>query len=519
MRGVPIIKERHQTNPNNTTQAMMHRLNTSLHLLVTTLSVTAAFKYESNKRWDLEAPNTLCASGIPGGLMGQCPRTKQEVETYDAIVMDEHGYVDVTIAGLYFTGDGGRRLEDMEAEQDEKSVEVKQIEILAPSKEDTSDEEKNPEIELIDEDNEEIESYESSSSEDEIESASSEIDERNGGIVSSKTSSKQSSFKSLNQIIKNTKPPNWASPDKFHIQIYLVSLNAEHGVTSNHISHNEFLSEKGMCCYEMMEASNDKDKSNEISELMKQCIPMDMRPLVPRVGTNQRVSVPLSISTTSSKQQIVVSARFRPAARGRYMVVISNCAAKLNNDGYATPLTAHFTSIKFKFASKFGELPLSMSGIVPFYGVLLALYGILGLTWFKRSQGVIICPCGRDLQCIKNSIASGAVQARPLLGLQRAIYFLILLQFVFTLVAFSYYVHLNITVVDIGILYGGTMAALAGITPFSILVGMVHFITFVACQAVPMLATDGMWLIQSSIRPGKFIFVSTESFYLVWCSL
>jgi hypothetical protein len=78
---------------------------------------------------------------------------------------------------------------------------------------------------------------------------------------------------------------------------------------------------------------------------------------------------------------------------------------------------------------------------------------------------------------------------------------------VFTLVAFAYYVHLNITVVDIDILYGGTMAALAGITPFSILVGIVHFITFLACQAVLMLATDGTWLIQSNIRSGKFISV------------
>eukprot|EP00956_Cyclotella_meneghiniana_P007258 scaffold9907_cov75-Cyclotella_meneghiniana.AAC.1 len=454
----------------------MHRPTTPLHLLVTTLSLATAFKYESNKHWDLAAPNTLCASGIPGGLMGQCPRTKQEVEGYDAIVMDEHGYVDVTISGLYFTDEGGRRLEDvetsnkMEAEHDEKSSEVKQIQISAPLKEDS------------DEDNEETESKQSTSSEDENDAP--EIDEINdGGIDSSKNSSNQSSFKSLDQTIKNTKPPNWASPDKFHIQIYLVSLDAEHGATSNHISHTEFLSEKGMCCYEIMETSNDKETPSEISELMKQCVPMDMRPLVPRVGTNQRVSVPLSLSTTSSKQQIVVSARFRPEVRGRYMVVVSNCAAKLNDDGYATPLTAHFTGIKFKFASKFGELPLSMSGIVPFYGVLLALYGILGLTWFKRSQGVISCPNGRDMRCKKTSFASGAVQARPLMGLQRAIYSLILLQFVFTLVAFAYYVHLNITVVDIGILYGGTMAALA------------------ACQAVLMLATDGTWLIQSSIRP------------------
>jgi hypothetical protein len=38
-----------------------------------------------------------------------------------------------------------------------------------------------------------------------------------------------------------------------------------------------------------------------------------------------------------------------------------------------------------------------------------------------------------------------------------------------------------------------------------VLVGLVHFITFLACQAVVMLATDGTWLIQSNIRAGKLV--------------
>ena len=441
--------------------------------LAASLTTCHAFKYESIKQLEVTAPNTLCASGIPGGLLGPCPQTQQEVDNYDAIVMDEHGYVDVTISGLYFTNDDGRRLE-VESGGDEG--------------------------ENQDDETEAKESSESSSN------------DKNGDQQTKKgkdTKNQPNNEHSKSQTNFSSKL-NWVSPKKFHIQVYLVStsiaaspssIQTQHGVTSDHksdfISHLDFITDNGLCCYEY------KDQSPGNSDLLQQCNPMDVRPLVPRVGTNQKISAPISITTSSVKQEISVSARFRPASRGKYMVVISNCAATFGDDGEAFPLTAHIKNIKFKFASKFGELPLSMSGIVPFYGVLLAMYGILGIIWFRRSKGVISCPNGRDLRCLKNSNASARVQARPLLGLQKAIYSLIVLQFVFTLVAFSYYVHLNITVVDIDILYGGTMAALAGITPFSILVGTVHFITFLACQAVVMLATDGTWLIQSNIRPGK----------------
>lgn len=189
------------------------------------------------------------------------------------------------------------------------------------------------------------------------------------------------------------------------------------------------------------------------------------------------------------------------------MVVISNCAAERDDDGNRVkPLTAHFNKAELKFVSKFGELPLSMMGIVPFYGFLLTLYAVLGLMWFRRSRGIVGCP-RRGLRYKKddgiNSQSLAPMNAaRPLLGLQRAIYSLVLLQLAFTFVAFAYYLHLNVTVVDIDVLYGGTMSALASFTPFSVLVALVHFVTFLSCQAVVMLATDGMWLIQNTIRPG-----------------
>ena len=39
------------------------------------------------------------------------------------------------------------------------------------------------------------------------------------------------------------------------------------------------------------------------------------------------------------------------------------------------------------FASRFGELPLSMMGIIPFYGALLAAYATLAAVWWGRTRG------------------------------------------------------------------------------------------------------------------------------------
>jgi hypothetical protein len=484
--------------------------------IVLLLASCTAFKYESKKLWELSAPNTLCASGIPGGLLGPCPQTKEEMDNYDAIVMDEHGFVDVTISGLYFTSSRRRLVgETAEAEEADTLTEERQPDAQDNSSNETKDVAQKDEVDQLEKVDTKSSDGDSSSSSNEVETNTASVEKKEGGVSHDLLDKKIDSTSSKGQTSKNAiSKLELVSPTKFHIQVYLVSLDIEpspsvsqtqqHGVTSDHgsdlISHHSFISGNGLCCYEY--GQNDS-KPDGISDLAQQCTPIDMRPLVPRVGTNQKISAPVSITTSSKKQEVSVTARFRPVGRGRYMVVISNCAATIGDDGKATLVTARFNSVVFKFASKFGELPLSMSGIVPFYGVLFAFYGVLGFIWFRRSKGVISCPNGRDLKCLKGTNAGSRDQARPLLGLQRAIYSLILLQFAFTSVAFAYYVHLNITVVDIDILYGGTMAALAGITPFSILVGTVHFITFVACQAVVMLATDGTWLIQSNIRPGK----------------
>eukprot|EP01082_Thalassiosira_pseudonana_P013966 g12542.t1 g12542 contig6:2121938-2123950(-) len=464
-------------------------------LLLFLLQSSLAFKYESTHPYELIAPQTLCSSGVSVGILGPCPKTAKEVDAYDAIVMDEHGYVDVKISGVRFTNNEGRSLlidggdndsdggnvpEDVDAAEDRG--------VQAMDEAATLDKKPNVDNEVISE----------STKDPPIDKETSE---------KAKESTPSGAATKL----------DW--PTTYHIQLYLVLLDkvdhpsasskeqhhiAQVDAESGSILYTDFLTGNGMCCYEY---ALDNSGGVERNNLLKQCNPMDVRPAVPRNGHNQKASAPVALSTKSGAEDVVVSARFRPVTRGRHMVVISNCAAERDDDGNRVkPLTAHFNKAELKFVSKFGELPLSMMGIVPFYGFLLTLYAVLGLMWFRRSRGIVGCP-RRGLRYKKddgiNSQSLAPMNAaRPLLGLQRAIYSLVLLQLAFTFVAFAYYLHLNVTVVDIDVLYGGTMSALASFTPFSVLVALVHFVTFLSCQAVVMLATDGMWLIQNTIRPG-----------------
>ena len=163
------------------------------------------------------------------------------------------------------------------------------------------------------------------------------------------------------------------------------------------------------------------------------------------------------------------------------------------------------------------QLPLSMRGIVPFYGSLLACYAILTAVWWKRSTAPhpvtskgktkrwghsslgIRDALGGIMSGISGDFAS--VSPRPALGLQRVLRNLIHLQLLFTAMAFAYYLHLNRTTVDIDVLYSGTAAALVDWSPFSMAVATAHFCTILGSQVVVTLATDGTWLIQQYVRP------------------
>lgn len=85
--------------------------------------------------------------------------------------------------------------------------------------------------------------------------------------------------------------------------------------------------------------------------------------------------------------------------------------------------------------------------------------------------------------------------------LQKIVRALVFGQAAFATIAFSYYLHLNNSPVDIDELYSGTAAALVNWGPWSIAVALLHFGTILGCQVVVTLATDGTWLIQHTIRP------------------
>ena len=146
-------------------------------------------------------------------------------------------------------------------------------------------------------------------------------------------------------------------------------------------------------------------------------------------------------------------------------------------------------------------------GIIPFYAFLSISYAILNIIWWKRLRIL-------NGYSYKSGSGAGAgssydiqehasSHAISILGLQKAIHSLLLAQSTFTTMAFFYYLHLNLSNdVDIYVLYNGTAAALISWkNPFSIIISLVHFSTIFGCQCVATLASDGTWLIQSTIRP------------------
>lgn len=215
---------------------------------------------------------------------------------------------------------------------------------------------------------------------------------------------------------------------------------------------------------------------------------------MPRIGRNVHVSDPLPVFDENEdipprKQQYFdISFTVFPLTKEQHVLVISNCAANVQlrvdieseqntHQTNGKAFTFEIGSIEMAHASKFGELPLSMMGIIPFYASLVFAYGFLATMWFRRSeQQIVITP----LQIIIRS--------------------LVYMQLVFCCVAFSYYIHLNRQPVDVDVLYSGTAAALINWSPWSIAVALGHFSTILACQIVVTLVADGTWLIQKNVR-------------------
>jgi len=272
-----------------------------------------------------------------------------------------------------------------------------------------------------------------------------------------------------------------------HLQVYLVALDTYSPLVNT--SH---------CCYEMVVHKLPFVPSENECYSTSSTLIHDYRLHAPRIGKTATVSAPMKVNTYENPVDIVT--KLRPTSRGRHMIVVSNCAAELSIDPYTNTTTAKGIKaimqdgLEITFVSKFGELPLSMMGIIPFYGVLMAFYGILSLFWRWKWRVVYTVPTS-------------------MLGLQKAIEKLILSQFIFCAIAFAYYLHLNSISVDVEVLYSGTAAALINWGPWSIIVALAHFCTIFGCQCVVTLATDGTWLIQNNIR------ASTKTALYILCAM
>ena len=273
-----------------------------------------------------------------------------------------------------------------------------------------------------------------------------------------------------------------------HLQIYLISLEEYKGLVNN-----------SQCCYEL--ELQGEDLPQECATATSKQRSHDYRVSAPRIGQISSISPPMHVNTIPTTK-VNIHVKLRPKQRGKHIVVISNCAAEL----FINPITNTTTPKGIKaiiqggldiiFISQFGALPLSMMGIIPFYAFLAVSYAILNIIWWKRLRILH----GFKSYDIQENQASHNIS---ILGLQKAIHALLLAQCTFTTMAFFYYLHLNLSNdVDIHVLYNGTAAALISWkNPFSIIISMVHFSTIFGCQCVATLASDGTWLIQSTIKP------------------
>uniref|UniRef100_A0A7S1BXS7 Uncharacterized protein n=1 Tax=Corethron hystrix TaxID=216773 RepID=A0A7S1BXS7_9STRA len=299
--------------------------------------------------------------------------------------------------------------------------------------------------------------------------------------------------------------------DKHHVQIFLLPV----------VEYEESLgSGLNICCYEF-----DASISRNIP---KECIAgasMDLR-----VGTKiDSLSNPISVESPDDSEVggVTIEATFRPLNRGNHMVILSNCASmtrpkdnETSDESVISTLTSNFSSGQISYASKFGELPLNLRGIVPFYVCMACAYVILVLVWLH-----CLYFSGRSRKIARNSprrvfchlrVASDLIRAlSAILPLQRALFYLACCHGSFSVLAAVYYLRLNTVPVDVEVLYGGTAAALVAWGPFSGAVALAHFVTVFACQAVVTFAADGTWLIYGNIRGLRSLKGSRDSGWLI----
>ena len=549
-----------------------------------------AFTYR-RKDLQLLSPEMICISGVQhrdGSAASSsstlsvqpCPTTPEEVANFDAVVMDEHGFVRVTLKDVRIRDDGRQRVHRdvtddayyVERGSDYRAGGGRGAGISA------------------------LWNRWFGSGHRYLAEEEEDVDDEGQELVPVAAS---------DEALQSTTTPH-------HLQVYLVALDDYADLVT-----------KSQCCYELefgppfpswveteqvggreravmpsecalsssgggksggARSGGDNKATTKNNDHESSSFAHDYRANAPRTGPMQATTAPLVVNAvpsspdeeedTNEKQSskkrkkkknphnklgpgVHLVKTLRPEKLGRHMIVISNCAAELetlpsarrmsdqfvrllaeNNTTAAAAasdktqseskprakvravgLKAVVSEVEIAFVSKFGELPLSMSGIIPFYGALLAFYSVLAAAWWKRSRAPHPVTAkgksgksrwGHSSLSIRDALAGvlsgisgdfATVTPRPMLGLQRVLRNLIHLQLLFTAVAFSYYLHLNRSMVDIDVLYSGTAAALVDWSPWSMAVATAHFCTILGSQIVVTLATDGHWLIQQNIRP------------------
>mmetsp|Transcript_882 Transcript_882/g.1403 ORF Transcript_882/g.1403 Transcript_882/m.1403 type:complete len:688 (-) Transcript_882:454-2517(-) len=483
----------------------------------------SSFQFQKHGQ-ELTSPEMICVSGSSANDYHPCPTTAEEVASFDAVVMDEHGYVNVKLKGVRMRDDGRRKklslVNDPYYANGSGDGWWSRIfhRLLATTNETNDEENEGEEKEVVPDEEEEAE-YEA----EEGASASSKVMPHHLQVYLVPLDL----FFLKDTVIRNQccyeleygPPfPDWVKTEEIE--------GRERAITPKECSVRTADSDGSLEKGKEKKISNSKEEEDTKSISKPGTFAHDYRINAPRIGHYQAIAGPIPVNNADSDKMgggIDLVSKLRPLAWGRHIVVISNCAAEVTfdpetNTTHHVPLKAIIDEIEITFVSKFGELPLSMMGIIPFYGFMFALYGILSTIWWKRSGGL-----GWDISKITSMIRcfvfnwetafgnrgrNGVGNTRnestfrpPLLGLQRAISILVFSQFLFCAIAFTYYLHLNGTSVDINVLYSGTAAALVNWGPWSVLVAAAHFTTLFGCQAVVTLATDGTWLIQHNVRP------------------
>lgn len=521
----------------NHTPSPLYRLHHLLQsLLLSCIILVHGFRYHLPQQ-EITAPERLCFSGdgnkststsssssssnswsISSGGATQtpftCPTTPEDVASYPAVIMDPDGYVTIHIKDVRLRDDGRRR-NGFHQSVEEGSVyksdgkkhghHDRYLQESIKSTKSTNDQSPSSDVNVNLNMDENLDKEKNDYS----------IPHHLQAYLVPLDSYSPNVLKSQCCYELETSPPDWIpkTPDGNIILPKECRYNPSNAHT--HIHTNNYNDDN-------IDNNNDNDEKDEKNSIVAH----DYRVNADRIRPLGYTSAPIQLNTPEDDPGIEIRTTLSPNKTGRYMVVISNCAAELtftqssldpSSDRYeqitmAKGLKMILTNVDITFVSKFGELPLSMMGIIPFYGFLMVLYAFLSLLWWRQSfrkppkyshRSRLIPWWKRAFQTASSSSSSSTDVSTPmtLLGLQNAIRLLVFSQTGFSALAFSYYLYLNGTSVDVNVLYSGTAAALVNWGPWSIAVALAHFGTLLACQMVVTLATDGMWLIQSSIQP------------------